>query len=309
MSMPELYHDALEIVGALLFYGKGHGEYLITMQWCSKVLGAATHPPSVALARALLTYGATEMHVLGSRASMQTPTLPRAIAMAAEAGDRWVEAYACCYRAMSCIDSGRTDEAMPLLARAESLIAASGDAVLQGLLALVRGWVQLAAGRPAQAIAALEQADAGCADIHQDHFIAVYVGLSYFMLGDLAAAARAWLRSLALVPLIRNRRGLAGIVEGCAYLCARLGIAEPATRFLAVAATVRMHTGIPLFTFWLSLNQQAQQQARAMLGGEAYQAADQAGRGQRLELVAEEARAILLQVAVGTAIEKRPPGS
>lgn len=309
MSAPEQHHDALEILGALLLFGKGHGEYLATVQWCRRVLDSHTYPPSQALGRALLTYGVTEMHVLGSRAAIETATLAQASAVASEVGDWWAEAYASGYFALSCANAGRTDAAEHLLARAESLCAGSTDALLQGLVALVRGWILLAAGQPAQAAAVLEQASAGSADVHQDHFVAIYVGLAHFMLGHLALAASAWSRSLSLVLRVRNRRGLAGIVEGCAYLCAKTGRAEPAARFLAAAALVRKHTGIPLFRFWDSLNLQAQEECRSVLGLDAFSAAQQLAREQRLEAIAEEVRDILLQIAAETAIEKRPSGS
>ena len=94
----------------------------------------------------------------------------------------------------------------------------------------------------------------------------------------------------------QNWRGVAGCVEGAAYLAAERGESAKAARFLAAAARVRDWTGAPLFSQWREAQQIAARKAEEMLGP-GFQRIQSDGASARFEDVAMEAHALLLEIA------------
>jgi predicted ATPase/DNA-binding winged helix-turn-helix (wHTH) protein len=241
--------QALGILGSLLLYAKGHGDYMTMLLWCQSVFGPLSGPRTEARARALLTSGVAQVHLRPDK-----PWIPHALAeaaqIAAEHGDWWTEAYALGYSALGCANDSRADEAEQYAHRARAAAERLNDDLLRGLAALALGWVWLARGQPDRALAELAPArDIGC-DPHHHHFIGMYVALAQFALGRYPQAAHQWLLSLNISISIGNVRGMAGSIEGCGYLASRAGDWRTAARLLAAAHATRERTQLPLFNFW-----------------------------------------------------------
>lgn len=241
--------QALVILGALLLYAKGHGDYMAMYRWGQLVLDRSSGSPTEARARALLTFGVTQVYL-----QPEKPWMARALAEAAKIaaahGDWWTEAYALGYSALACANEGRPDEAEHYTARTRALAERHDDDLLRGVAGLAQGWVWMARGQSERALAELSGVrDLGC-DPHQHHFIGTYIGLAQFALGRYPQAAHQWLMSLNLSTSVGNVRGMAGAMEGCGYLACRAGDYRSAVRLLAAARVIRERTQLPLFTFW-----------------------------------------------------------
>ena len=138
------------------------------------------------------------------------------------------------------------------------------------------------------------------ADHHQHHFIDMYIGLGLFRRGDDAAAALQWYEAMRNGLAVGNLRGVAGSLEGCAYIAARAGKADEAARLLSAAEQIRTRASSPLFSFWYQHHEAAQASVRAVLGPQLYAAAIGTGARMRTEDVVNDAAALLREFgAVG----------
>jgi hypothetical protein len=155
------------------------------------------------------------------------------------------------------------------------------DDVLLGLAGLARGWILLARNSHRDAIRELSAVEGLGPDLHQRHFIKVYIGFVHFKLGEWQAAAQWLLDGLRMAAAYRNIRGTAGSVEGCAYIAVELGSYAKAVEMLGAAATMRNRTTAPLFNFWVPHNRHAHGTARRLLGSQAYAERLAAGTGMR----------------------------
>jgi len=285
--------DALEILGSLVLFAKGHGDYITVLGWCRDVLDGCEPRDSAERGRALLTAGVLRVH-----SCEQTGTeLPEAARIAAMHGDWWTEAYAHGYYALALANGGRPDEALGHAAVTHSRAKEHRDALLTALAGLAHGWIELARGRPRTALDALLSVRDLGSDLHQRHFINVYIALCRFQLGELAAAAEQWLRGLELGLAVGNIRGIAGSIEGCAYLACRLGDWGTAARFLAAARHIRERTEVPIFNFWLPHQQSTLETLRAKLPATELAAQEARGLSIRWEDTANEAQAMLGQIS------------
>jgi len=127
-------------------------------------------------------------------------------------------------------------------------------------------------------------------------YVLINRALQRFQLGDAQGAASDWLRMLELSIGLQNRRGVAGAVEGAAYLVPGQGDADCAARLLAAAARVRDLTGTPLFPQWYAAHAEAEDRAHEILGM-AFNAAQKQGAAARFEDVVEQTRTILTELA------------
>jgi predicted ATPase/DNA-binding winged helix-turn-helix (wHTH) protein len=305
---------ALDILGSLVLYAKAHGAYISYTQWCREVLARSEPVDTPERARALLTYGVMQVHVAAEYQSIEA-ALPEAARIAATHQDWWTEAYAHGYYALGLANWGRPQEAEAHAALTELQSRRHKDALLGGLAGLARGWIRLSRGEAAAALTELGAVRSLGPDLHQQHFIEVYIGLSHFALGDLPAAARQWLQGMRLGAAVGNVRGIAGSIEGCGYLVCKMQDWISCARLLAAAQLIRERTGVPLFNFWLPHQEAALTALRANLQPREYAAAWQAGAALRQEDVAEEAQALLWRMS-GNAERRasqrgtnRPPGS
>src|ERR1700733_9748249 len=127
----------------------------------------------------------------------------------------------------------------------------------------------------------------------------MYIGLGLFRLGDDAAAAAQWYEAMRNGSAVGNIRGVAGSLEGCAYIAARKGKAEESARLLSAAEQIRQRASSPLFSFWIEHNAAAHAGLRSGLGPEQYEAAISAGARMRTEDAVNEAAALLREFGAG----------
>jgi predicted ATPase/DNA-binding winged helix-turn-helix (wHTH) protein len=283
---------ALNILGSLLLYGKGYGDYMTMANWCQLVLDPASGNQTEARARALLAFGVCQVYLRPDKPWMEH-ALAEAARIAAEHGDWWTEAYALGYSALGCANDARPDEAAQYAHRTRVAAELHDNDLLRGLASLAHGWVWLARGQPERALGELAAAcELGC-DLHHRHFAGMYLGLANFALGHYPRAAQVWLTSLNVSISLRNDRGAAGSVEGCAYLAAHAGDWRAAARLLAAARTTRERTRLPLFNFWKPHLDAAMRKLRTHLSSADLESSWQAGAVLRHEDAVNEAAALL----------------
>jgi predicted ATPase/DNA-binding winged helix-turn-helix (wHTH) protein len=288
--------EALDILGSLLLFTKAHGEYITVRLWCQEVLSHCEPADTPERARALLTHGVIQMHV-NATGERSESVLPEAARIAALHDDAWTEGYAHGYYTLALANWGWPDEAQAHLAITEARARRCGDATLAGLAGLARGWVRLARGEVQAALDELLAARDVGADLHQRHFIDMYLALSQFALGNSAAAANGWFRGMELSIAVGNVRGIAGSVEGCAYLACRAGDCRSAARLLAAARIARERTGIPIFNFWRPHQESTQAMIRSSLSPDELVAETMRGERMRQEDAANEAQALLWRLS------------
>jgi tetratricopeptide (TPR) repeat protein len=286
----------LKIPGLLAIYFKAHGEYGLAIRLCERGLSCAVSDRSPERALALLCRGM--IIVYGNQVAADRPLL-EAVSIAREVGDEWTEAYACGALAQWLIHIGETQAAVCHLTRIERLAETRGDDLLRGLAGVARSWLYLADGDIGKALDVLRSVRSLSADFHQHHFIGMYLGLGLFRLGDLAQAAAEWHEAMQNAIAVGHLRGIAGSVEGCAYLAERLGHHQESCRFLGAAEQMRQRAGSPLFCFWIRHNEAARAALRSTLGASRYDAAVTAGARMHVEDGMNEAAELLRQFAAG----------
>lgn len=306
---------ALEILGSLFLHAKAHGDFLNVLRWSRLVMSTESANRSPERGRALLTLGVAQVHF-----SLPMRWLPGALdesaRIAQACGDWWTEAYARGFLALNEANLGRPEEAETHL-RVLLTIAQRhpDDELVRGLVGLAQGWICLARKDAAAALECLMGVKDLGVDLHQQHFIDMYIALSNFFLDRHLDAARQWLASLKLAVAVSNIRGMAGSVEGCAYLACLAGDWSVAARLLAAAEVVRERTGMPIFNFWLPAQAAALGELQLRLSEREFAAATETGRSLRPEDAPNEALALLTRYTdpAGSAFAqtpaKRPAGS
>jgi len=290
---------ALRIAGGLLLFAKARTATIAGLQ---RMLEATRGSGTPERARALLCWGVILVHFAHSG-----DDLLEAARLARAHQDLWAEAYANGYYAMNLSNDGRSAEAPPHVEVVERIAAELDDPLLKGLAGLARGWIQLGTHDYRTALETLRAVRRLGPDVHQHHFIDMYIALSLYFLGEDAAAAEQFLESLDEAAAVFTPRGMAGAMEGCGYLAIRHGEWPDAARFLAAAAGIRERTGVPLFNFWVPLNEAAHATLRAELGPKDYEELSDAGRRLRDEDAANEVRERLKRYAGGA--PNTPSGS
>jgi predicted ATPase/DNA-binding winged helix-turn-helix (wHTH) protein len=290
---------ALRIPGLLMLYFKAHGAPAFAESLCERALAGAPSAHTRDLALALMCRGVNQ--VTGNK-QISDSSLRDAVRIAQEMGDDWTAAYSSGYLALLQIHEGRPDRVAKQVAVIEQTSKRLNDEILAGLAGLVRGWKYLAEDANQKAIDELWPVRTLGGDFHQHHFIDIYLGLAYFRLGEDVAAARLWHESMRNAIAVGHARGVAGAVEGCAYLAHKTSKAEQACRFLSVADQIRTRMKMPLFRFWVGHNEMAQSGLLATLGADRYQAAKRSGVTNREEDVINEAAALLRELSGAAAL-------
>ena len=108
-----------------------------------------------------------------------------------------------------------------------------------------------------------------------------------------------WYEAMRNGRTVSNIRGVAGSLEGCAYIAARAGKADESARLLSAAEQIRQRTSSPLFSFWVRHNEEAHASVRAVLGPHRYEAAIGTGARMRTEDAVNEAAALLREFGAG----------
>ena len=288
-------HDlqaALRIPGWLTLYFKAHGEGALARRLCGRALAGEPQPRSRERAMALMALGANE--VLGRKLRPDI-WLCEAVSIAQEIGDAWTAGYSSGYLALWFCHTGAAEEAEKHQQVIERVAQELGDDLLRGLAGMSQGWRHLLADETEAALAALMPVRTLSGDFHQHHFIDMYIGLSLFRLQDTSGAAVQWHEAMRNALAVSHLRGVAGSIEGCAYIAARRGRHDAACRFLSAADQIRVRAGSPLFSFWIRHNEFAHASLRDSMGVPAYQAALRAGEIMREEDATNEAMALLVE--------------
>lgn len=279
--------SALRIVGSLMLYLKVRSLFVEAIQWCKRSLAGIEALETRERGRALLCLGVATVHS-GKAAGETGSVLLEAARISALNDDKWGEAYANVYYAMWFCNWGRSQLALEPTVLVERIAEELDDPILRGIAGLARGWIHIAAQDYAVAIKVLRAARNLGADVHQHHFIDMYIALSLFALGDNPAAAAQWLEALRTAAKLFNARGLAGACEGCGYISARIGTPQDAVRFLASAQKVRERTAVPLFNFWVGFHDATETALRAMLEPAEFETLWSAGQRMREEDIVNE---------------------
>jgi predicted ATPase/DNA-binding winged helix-turn-helix (wHTH) protein len=288
--------SALRIAGFLTLYFKAHGETELAKRLCERALDAAPSLRTRERGLALMCLGVT-MALVQKNAGDQE--LMEAVRIAGEVGDDWAAAYSSGTLALWLVHMGRAAEAAEHQTLTERVADQYGDEILRGLAGMVRGWVYLAEGDMDRSIDVLLSVRHRGGDFHQHHFIDTYIALALFRRGDYGPAAAYWLEGMRNGISVGHVRGVAGAIEGCAYIAERMGNADAACRFLSAAAQIRLRAGSPLFSFWARHNEFANSALRTALGIQQYEAATRLGAQMRQEDVINEAADLLREFGGG----------
>ncbi|HTT04411.1 MAG TPA: winged helix-turn-helix domain-containing protein [Steroidobacteraceae bacterium] len=286
---------ALAIVGNLTVYSKATGVFEL-LPLFRRVIDATAALQTPDRGRALLCVGVLTFFRQSPEA-LAGQCLREAARIASMHGDTWAQAYAAGFCALWLVNEFQQEDAQMQAAVVQRVADQSRDPLLLGLAGLARGWVHLARGENAAAIEVLRSVRSLGEDAHQQHFIDMYFGLALFRSGKPAGAAAQWLAGMKQAARVGHLRGIAGSVEGCAYLAEKRAEPGKAARFLAVAETVRERMKIPLFKFWRPHHAEVETSLRSTLGPGQYELVVQQARRAREEDIFDEVRAVLEQYA------------
>ena len=217
-------------------------------------------------------------------------------------GDRWAQGCATASLGMWKADQGRLEQARAHVAVAVELADAEDDDWLRSLAGLGRSWIALRSGEHQHALAVLQPLRHIGYDVAQHQMIDIYLGFTHHCLGHSREAAGSSLDVLELAVPWRHLRSAAGAVETAAFLAMRRSRPETCARLLGKAADIRERMRVPLFSFWVAYDKEAASVARAALGNAQFDAVYRSGASARDELVFDETRAFLIEVAEGSMI-------
>jgi predicted ATPase len=289
--------SALRLAGSLILYGRGLVLEWLLDGWVERALADVAPNVSRTYARALLCSGMCKLFI---RDPASEARLTEAAALAVQLGDRWVQGCATAFLVMLNANHGRLEEARAHAAVAIEIADAEGDDWMRSLAGLGKSWIALRAGEHKQAVATLRPLRHLGYEVAQHELIDIYLGFTHHCLGHWREAAGSSLDVLEPAGLARRLRSAAGAVETAAFLAMRMGRHEICTRLLGKAADIRERTRFPLFSFWVAYDEEATSVVRAALGDGQFDALYRAGASARDELVFDEARAFLREVAEGS---------
>jgi len=290
------HEAALRLSGALMPYGKTCTFLWLFSEWAERALEGVTPEVTPTYLRALLCSGVFKLYV-------QNPTiethLTLALILAAQLGDRWAQACANAY--LACWDAhlNRVEQAKVRAAIAADLASAERDEWLLSLAGWAKAWIALAQGRHEEVLTTLSPLRHLGFDPQQHQMTEVYLGLSHYALGQWSDAATSYLHVVEISLRAHGLRSIAAAIEVAAYLAMRTARPEDCGRWLGKAADIRERARAPLFSFWLAHNDAATKWARRQLGDTRFEALHRTGASSRDELVIEESRAFLVDVAQG----------
>jgi non-specific serine/threonine protein kinase len=285
---------ALRLAGSLMLYGKSGTLTWLMAEWAERALNDVVPEPSHTYVRALLCSGVFKLYV-------QNPTieshLTLVVILAAQLGDRWAQCCASAYLALWDAHRGQLRQARTRAAVAAKLASDEKDDWLVSLVGWAKVWIALRSGEYNDALATLQPLRHVSFDPQQRQMIDIYLGLTHYVLGHWREAAAISIDVVDASLRTRGLRSTAAAIEIAAFLAMRTLRPEACARLLGKAADIRERTHSPLFSFWVAYDEEATKLARRQLGNEQFAALHAAGMAARDELVIDEARALLRQVA------------
>lgn len=295
---------ALRLAGSLMLYGKGNVLLWLLDGWAERALANVAPNASQTYARALLCSGMCKLYLQDAASELH---LSQAAALAMELGDRWTQGCATAFLAMWNANQGGLEQARAHAAVAVELADAEADDWLRSLAGLGMSWIALRSGEHHEALVLLQPLRHLGYDVQQHEMIDIYLGFAHHCLGQWREAASSCLDILELAVPWHHLRSAAGAIETAAYLAMRTSCPEICARFLGKAADIRERMRLPLLSFWLAHESEAAHVVRATIGSGRFDALYHAGASARDELVIDEARAFLREVAEGYSSAMRSP--
>lgn len=297
LARPALADSALALAGNLCWYYRMGTDYAAAVHWLDRALGAS-QAATRQRAMALVALGIV-LHHAQSR-ERAAPCLREGIALATRLGDARLAGIGEAMLAYELALCGDGDGADACVEAALAVARTRHDPFIQSVALLGRGLTHGLNDRHAEAERCLSEAiepiAADGSALFQQAYTLINLALQRYYLGKLQAAACDWGHDFDVFAGIGHWRGMAGCVEGAAYIAGAGGDAAQSVRFMAAAAGMRRLTGAPLFSHWDAGQQATVRRAREALGP-AYAQIWQEGAAVRFELVAGEARALLERVA------------
>lgn len=252
LSQPERAEGAITLCANLCWYFRVRDEYHQASQWLEAAL-QATHAPTLDRAKALIANGLVHHHrTMHQRAVV---LLQEGIELATQLGDDVLAASGQGVLAFELAGGGDFAGSEHCVEAALSVAGKLGSDWLRSVALLGRGVACAMRGEHGAAEAWMSEAaecvSAPDADVFQRGYVLINRALQRCQVGDVRAAAQDWLHMLDLSVALRHQRGMAGCIEGTAYLVLKQGDARCAAQLLAAAAFTRELTGAPLFPQWL----------------------------------------------------------
>jgi non-specific serine/threonine protein kinase len=289
-------HAALRLAGSLMLYGKTITFLWLPSEWAARALDGVAPEPTPTYLRALLCSGVFKLYVQNPAIEAH---LTQAVHLASELGDRWAEACANAYLACWNAHLDRLDQARVHAAIADELASASRDEWLLSLAGWAKAWIALGEGRHQEVLATLRPLRHVSFDPQQHQMIDIYLGLSQYALGHWADAAVSFLSVVEISLRTNGLRSSAAAIEVAAYLATRGARPDACARLLGKAADIRERSRAPLMSFWVRHNIASADWARRALG-DRFDAVYTGGAASRDEVIIDEARGLLQEVAAGS---------
>lgn len=297
LSQPDRHAQALTLTGRLCWYFRMHTDYAESARWLDRALHTGSEPTRQR-AQALIACGIMR-HQSQLHARAQS-ALREGIALSQQLGDAWLTCAGLAVLAFELATAGDIAEAEDCAAAALVIANAQDDNWLRSLALLSRGIAYALDERHNEAEAclgsAIDAVSAPAYGAYQQAYVLINRALQRYYLGRLSGAASDWLSCLDAFVRLVHWRGVAGCVEGAAYLLSERGEAKTAARFLAAAAHVRDLTAAPLMPQWRRAQAAVEGTVRHALGHN-FEPAQLDGASARFELIAAEARAVLAKLA------------
>jgi hypothetical protein len=263
-------------------------------EWAERALNGVVPQPSPTYVRALLCSGVGKLYVQNPGIESH---LTLVVILAAQLGDRWALGCSSAYLALWDAHQGELQQAHARAAVAAKIASDENDDWLLSLAGWAKAWIALRADGYNHALATLQPLRNLSFDPQQHQMIDIYLGLTHYALGHWREAAGLSIGIIDGSTPTRGLRSTAGAIEIAGYLGMRAALPEICARLLGKAADIRERTHIPLFSFWVAHHERATTWARTQLGDDRFDACYRAGASARDELIIDQSRALLREVA------------
>ncbi|WP_266180223.1 ATP-binding protein [Dyella humicola] len=288
---------ALALSGNLCWYFRMGADYGEAVRWLDQALRLE---PALTRqrAQALIACGVMQ-HQLQVHERAQA-LLRDGIALAEQLGESGLAGAGRAVLAFELATSGDIAGAEACAASAQVIADVQGDAWLRSMALMGRGMAFALGEQHREAEACLAEAfDAVSTPghgVYQQAYVLINRALQRYYLGQMPGAAGDWLATIEAFVELEDWRGVAGCVEGAAYLLSERGDVKRAARFLAAAAHVRELTAAPLMPQWRKAQAMVEAVVRDALGPSIEPVQKDAVTTRFTEIVAE-ARTALAEVA------------
>jgi predicted ATPase/serine/threonine protein kinase len=260
--------EGLRLTVGLWYYWVGRG-YHSGFVWLERSLACAPNAPAPLRAEglaALAVLRTFQVDAPGIRLAAEA-----ALPLALDLGDERLTALTRYALSWAELVDGKPDAATALADEALRSARNSGVGWVSALLLNVRSACASMLGDRALALARVREAFA-LVDEKTPPLIAMYLGSSFafqaYANAEYAEARRMWCRVCADAFHFSTRRGVAGALEGAAYLEADRGAWAEAARLLGAAERGRDVAQSPLFPQWDALHFATEARVRSALGAD-----------------------------------------